>query len=45
MKAKADTTWAVRGKAYRFGLQLLLLAKDGDTGSGRSAARDLFRDV
>jgi hypothetical protein len=45
VKATADTTWAVRGKPYRFGLRLLLLAKDGDTGPGRSAARDLFRDV
>ena len=39
------SAWAVRGKPYRFGLRLLLLAKDGDTGPGRSAARDLFRDV
>lgn len=44
VKATADTTWAVRGKPYRFGLQLLLLAKGGDTGPWRSAARDLFRD-
>jgi L-histidine N-alpha-methyltransferase len=44
VKETADATWAVRGKPYRFGLQLLLLAKGGDTGSGRSAARDLFRN-
>jgi uncharacterized SAM-dependent methyltransferase len=44
VKATADTTWAVRHKTYRFGLQLLLLAKGGDTGPVRTAARDLFRD-
>lgn len=44
VKATADTTWAVRSKPYRFGLQLLLLAKGGDTRPGRSAARDLFSD-
>jgi hypothetical protein len=44
VKATADTTWTVRGKPYRFGLQLLLLAKGDDSGPRRSAARDLFRN-
>ena len=44
VKGTANTTWAVRGKPYRFGLQLMLLTKDLETISPRSAARDLFRD-
>jgi L-histidine Nalpha-methyltransferase len=42
VKATADTTWAVRGKPYRFGLELLLLSKGGDTWPGRSAASEVF---
>ena len=34
-----------RGKQYRFGLQLMLLSKDLETISPRSAAHGLFRDA
>ena len=44
VQGTANTTWAVRGKPYRFGLQLMLLSKDPQTVQPRSAARDLFRD-
>ena len=41
----AETTWAVRGRPYRFGLQLMLLASTGsDSGRPPSAAQELFRD-
>ena len=43
VKATADTSWAVRRKPYRFGLQLMLLSKDGSPGPVHSPARDLFR--
>jgi hypothetical protein len=42
-KAAADTTWAVRRKSYRFGLQLMLLSKDAAPEPISSPARDLFR--
>jgi L-histidine Nalpha-methyltransferase len=42
-KAVADTTWGVRRKPYRFGLQLMLLSKDGTPEPTSSPARDLFR--
>jgi hypothetical protein len=42
-KASADTSWAVRRKPYRFGLQLMLLSKDAGPEPVASPARDLFR--
>ena len=45
VQSTANTTWAVRGKPYRFGLQLMLLSKDLRTPPPmRSAARDLFHE-
>ena len=43
VKASADTSWAVRRKPYRFGLQLMLLSKDASPEPVHSPARDLFR--
>jgi hypothetical protein len=44
VQGTANTTWGVRGRPYRFGLQLMLLSKDLEPAPARSAARDLFRD-
>jgi L-histidine N-alpha-methyltransferase len=43
VKASADTSWAVRRKPYRFGLELVLLSKDAGPEPVPSPARDLFR--
>jgi L-histidine N-alpha-methyltransferase len=44
VKSSVDTTWAVRRKPYRFGLQLMLLSKDGTPPPpAASPARELFR--
>ena len=43
VKASADTSWAVRRKPYRFGLQLMLLSKDASPEPVTTPARDLFR--
>jgi L-histidine Nalpha-methyltransferase len=43
VKASADTSWGVRRKPYRFGLQLMLLSKDAGPEPVHSPARDLFR--
>jgi hypothetical protein len=40
----ADTSWAVRGRPYRFGQQLMLLSKQASTERVPTPARDLFRD-
>jgi L-histidine N-alpha-methyltransferase len=40
----ADTSWAVRGRPYRFGLELMLLSKQASTEPPPTPARDLFRD-
>jgi hypothetical protein len=43
VKATADTSWGVRRKPYRFGLQLMLLSKNAGPEPVHSPARDLFR--
>ena len=40
----ADTSWAVRGRPYRFGLQLMLLSRQASIEPAPTPARDLFRD-
>jgi L-histidine N-alpha-methyltransferase len=43
VREAVDTTWTVRRKPYRFGLQLMLLSRDGAPEPVSTPARDLFR--
>ena len=45
MRGTSETSWAVRARPYRFGLELMLLAPNGSTsGDSHRPAQDLFRD-